>query len=255
MPYILISLLWLCQPSTIKATPTDSLLSIAQQAVEAQQNGQDKTAIQSYEKVLAQGHYSAELYNNLGLAYAKQGTLGKAIVQWERALRWNAQSADAQQNLKAAQQYIARPITATPPIFLVRGWQQLHQWCSAKSWALLFLLFWGLAFVAFGLAWKKDPAHWKEQVASKVALGILVLSFVPLGLAWAQQNQEQETNVAIVIAKEAGLRPYPELSSKEMEVLSEGVRLYVLEQEGDWLKVELPNYLVGWVPKSLVERV
>lgn len=227
----------------------------AQTAWSAQQNGQTKRAIQQYEAVLKEGYYSAELYNNLGLAYAKQGILGQAIVQWERALRLQAQHPEAQHNLAVAQQHIRRPITATPSIALVQGWRYLHQLQSAQGWGILFLLLWSGSIVLVGYAWKQGKKDWKQQASSKWALSLLLFSLLPLSWGIAQQAQEQDKDIAIVIAKEAGIRPYPELSSEEMEILSEGVRLRKIEEEGEWVKVELPNYLVGWVPKSLIEEV
>lgn len=240
----------------LHATPSiDSSLWYVQQALEAQNRGDLQPAINIYEAVLQQGYCSAELYNNLGLAYAKTGQLGKAILQWERALHYQPNYAAAQHNLQAAQQHIRRPVTATPPIALVRGWLALRQLCSAQTWGLLFLLLWGLSWGLAVYVWTKDKEAWKTQKASKIVIGCLVLSLLIMVLGVGQQMQEQEQNIAIVTAKEAGLRPYPELSSEEMEILSEGVRLRLMEEQGDWIKVELPNYLVGWVPKRLVERI
>ncbi len=248
-------LLWWNTSTFLYAMPIDSALQQGQQALAQQENGQLDAAIASYEQVIAQGYGSATLYNNLGLAYAKQGTLGKAIVQWERALRQRPHDQDAQHNLKVAQQYIKRPIVATKPIALVRAWQGLRQQGTALFWGGLFLCLWSLAIVSGGYAWYKTPSNWKTHQASKLALLLLLCSLLPMSLGLSQQAQEQTKDIAVVIAAEAGLRPYPELSSEEMEVLSEGVRMQVVAEEGEWVQVELPNYLIGWVPKSLLERV
>ena len=240
----------------LHAAPSlDSSLLYAQQAWEAQNRGDLQPAIKIYEAVLQGGYCSPELYNNLGLAYAKTGQLGKAILQWERALRYQPNYAEAQHNLQAAQQHIRRPVTATPPIALVKGWIALRQTFSAQTWGVLFLLLWSLIWGVGLYLRTKDKETWKTQKASKVVGGLLLLSLLIVVLGIGQQMQEQEQNIAIVTAKEAGLRPYPELSSEEMEILSEGVRLRLMDEQGDWIKVELPNYLVGWMPKRLVERI
>lgn len=251
-----IGLLWIMGISgMVLANPTEQSLELAQTALQAQQNGQLEKAIQSYEQVLEQGYFSPALYNNLGLAYAKQGQLGQAIVQWERALRLEAHYSEAQHNLAAAQQHIAYPIPSTPPIALVQAWQTIHQSLSAQVWGFLFLLLWSSSLALGALAWKKGGAAWRSQQEVKIALAIVLFSLLPLTLGIAQQSHEQEKRVAIVVAEQAGLRPFPELSSEEMEILSEGIRLRLLEEEGEWVKVELPNYLVGWVPRSLIEQV
>lgn len=250
------SLLIIITNNKLHAAPSmDSSLLYVQQAWEAQNRGDLQPAIQIYEAILKQGYCSAELYNNLGLAYAKMGQLGKAILQWERALHYQPYYTEAQHNLQAAQQHISRPITATPSIALVQGWLALRQTCSAQTWGFLFLLLWGLSWGLGVYLWKKNQETWKTQKETKVIIGLLALSLLIFVLGLGQQRQEQEQNIAIVIAKEAGLRPYPKLSSEEMEILSEGVRLRLIEEEGDWIKVELPNYLVGWVPNRLVERL
>ena len=51
------------------------------------QKQQYDKAIESYSKVLNEGYESAELYFNLGNAYYRKGSLGYAILNFERALK------------------------------------------------------------------------------------------------------------------------------------------------------------------------
>ena len=52
-----------------------------------------------YTEAMKTGGSSAVLFYNLGNAYYRQGNLGKAIVNYERALKLDPTNADARENL------------------------------------------------------------------------------------------------------------------------------------------------------------
>jgi Flp pilus assembly protein TadD len=74
-----------------------------------------REAIPHYQLALVRRPDDAELYNNLGAAWAQLGELDEAILQFRRALELQPNFADAQRNLNQAVRAGASAPTAQPP--------------------------------------------------------------------------------------------------------------------------------------------
>lgn len=232
------------------AFAADSTATTFAKAVQAQENSQYPKAIELYEQILETEMLSPALYNNLGLAYYNNKQLGWAIVQFERALKLAPEQADAKHNLKAAQQRIEDTYQASEALFFVQWWNQIVSSLNSMSWAILFL---ALIFSTVGaiMAWQ-----WKNQSIYRT-LAILLFSGSLLSLIWGFQKKaiEASSNAAIVINDQIGLRQEPNLSSEEIELVFEGVKVSILEEQDSWTHIELPNHLIGWVPSSMIEEI
>lgn len=235
----------------LQAEDRDALWS---KALTAQQNGDLPSAISTYQALLEQGSTAPELHNNLGLAYYQQGELGEAILHFERALRLAPGYTDARHHLAAAQQRIVTPIERTEPIALVQIWQQSYRLFPPFGWALVVVL---LLSAAAGLVIRALLAGtlWEFPVGVRWSLGLVLLAVFPLLLGQARHAESIDQSRAVITAPKVGLREHPELSSPELDLISEGNTLRIIDQRRDWVQVSLPNYTVGWMPASLVERI
>ena len=82
-------------------TATSALAQTKAQGDSAYINKEYDQAIEIYEALLQQGE-SGEVYYNLGNAYFKQDELGRAILNYERALLLQPGNADISANLDIA---------------------------------------------------------------------------------------------------------------------------------------------------------
>lgn len=80
-------------------------------------------AVQSYLKVLNEGYESAELYYNLGDAYYREGKLGYAILNYERALKLSPGDDDIRHNLALANSRTIDRLNTLPDFFLFQWWE------------------------------------------------------------------------------------------------------------------------------------
>jgi tetratricopeptide (TPR) repeat protein len=232
------------------AFAADSTATNFAKALQTQENSQYSEAIELYEKILETEMVSSALYNNLGLAYYNNKQLGLAIVQFERALKLVPEQADAKHNLLAAQQRVEEDYQEKEALLFVQWWNTIVRSLSSTGWAALFLV---LIFSGVGVlvVWQ-----WKRKSMYKT-LAIVFFSCSLLPLIWGFQKKgiEASPNTAIVINAQIGLRQAPDLSSEEIELVFEGVKVSVLEEQDSWTHIELPNHLIGWVPSSMIERI
>ena len=71
-------------------------------------------AISIYEALIKEEGATKQLYYNLGNAYYRANEIGKAILNYERALRLDPTDEDAKANLEFAQEYIKDEVTEQP---------------------------------------------------------------------------------------------------------------------------------------------
>ncbi len=218
------------------------------QALQWQEQKNWTKAIEAYEALAAE-HEAAAVYNNLGLVYAETNQIGKAILNFERALLLDSDE-EIEHNLKAAQQRIVYQVEAVQPLFFVRWWRAVVASMSSTAWAVLFLL-----FFAAGVAGLAAKRWFGEQVYQNIGVGLLAFSLLLLFWGGLQKSNEMDDSTAIVIAAEVGLRQEATLSSPEIEVISGGVKVRILKEQESWVYVQLPNHLLGWMPLKMLERI
>ena len=97
-------------------TPGDSA-AIFGNANELYKKGNYDLAIADYEKILNKGYESGNLYYNIGNCYFKENKLGKAIVNYKRALRLEPRDGDIRSNYKFAFSTVKRNVFAPQKIF------------------------------------------------------------------------------------------------------------------------------------------
>lgn len=217
-------------------------------------HGEDYSkAVEFFENVLRQGQYSSALYFNLGNAYYNNDELGKAILNYERALKVEPGNTLARQTLEQVNTEIKIQITAIPDFILWRGYRWGLTLFSSGTWAKLQLIA-GLFFIftLYKLWFNPFDKKWVSWGFPGLAL---VLVF---GMWWcAAQKKYIETGQegAIVMAEEAFLYKSPDDRSETIADLSEGVKVFLIDRIGDWLKVQLLDKDVGWIEIKKVEII
>jgi tetratricopeptide (TPR) repeat protein len=213
-----------------------------------------KTAISQYESILAKGEHSLALHYNLGNSYYKENQLGKAILNYERALLLEPQDENTRFNLALAKRKVKGEIDPVPPFFLLSWWQACRTALSSTVWGIIaLLLFWagmaGLSLWQLG----KESVQRKKGFFGGIALVLLCL--LPLALAWSSYRYQSDTDEAIVVVSTASLKSGADELSTEIRPIYEGTKLTLLDQINIWYKVQLENGETGWLPGSSFEEI
>lgn len=206
--------------------------------------GNFREAKKGYDFLVANGHYSAALFYNLGNAEFRLGHKGEAILDYERALALEPSQPEARANLTYARDQTGAKIAP-------RNWRDRlvadlnansYCWAAvAAGWAGLFIL---AAIVQGSHASRK--ALWLALVCCAAVFGYSI---------FAIQFLEKERSLAIVTAKTADARFAPADNSTLAAVLPAGSRVRILEKRGAWSYSELPDGSRAWIPAAAVGNV
>ncbi len=211
------------------------------------QQGLFSEAVEAYRQALTMADHPW-LRFNLGNAYFKQGQLGRAVIQYRRA-RWDApRDADISHNLEFVRNFRPDRIDRQPgPIesWLQRAFTFLSQ-SEAIFWA-------AVCFLLASLILSLSLITGRGQL---MVLSLLPLSawayFLMVSLVWRAEKNSQP---AVVVVKEASALSGPGVDFKEILMLHDGTEVKIRERRGDYLLVQLPGGVGGWVPQSAVERI
>jgi len=229
----------------------------AQQLTSANQAYQQKdfaTAIQQYEVLLQQGFHSEALYYNLGNSYYCANDLGKAVLNYERALLLDPNDADTRHNLQLVQNQLPDKIDPLPAFFLSKWWNGLGGVLSAQTWSIIVLVLLWVSVSGLTL-WLLGRVRRYKKIGFLVGTSLLVGSLLAFALANSRTKAMQNSGRAVVLQKEIVLRSAPDTKSKEVFTLHSGATVQLLDKIGDWYKVSLRDGMQGWLPDESFERI
>ncbi len=207
----------------------------------------------AYEQLDRQGVVSADLYYNLGVAHYRQGNLGRTIWAFERALTLEPDDEDARFNLAQARKAIDRGTRDK-----VEGAEREPAWIrivtylspSAQTWLFvsLYLALFALLFARRRAADDTRPAlsagaalvGVTATLAGVLLLGRIVLDRIPFGVVLPN-----------AVAVKEGADPNYRTSFE----LHAGLRVRLLEEDQDWVRIQLANGLEGWVRAQDIGRL
>lgn len=218
------------------------------------QNGLLDQAIDGYNQILDLGIVNADVYYNLGCAYLKNDQLGKAILYLERAVELKPFNRDFKHNLNIAHDLKEDDFSIIQGFFLIRWLENLANLMSSNAWAILSILLLIIA-VFFILSWLflKNIGLKKPMFIAGLTGFCLFICVFFLG-RW-KKSLENQNPLAIILQPEIPMLIAPDSLSKEVLTIHEGLKVKIIDQIGDWYKIELSNKEVGWILQSNLERI
>ncbi len=219
------------------------------------QEGDYAAAIEAYEAVLAAGYESADLYYNLGNAHFKAGSLGRAVLEWEKARLRAPGDPDVLANLELARSLTVDEVEPLPRFWLL----------SALAW-WVGLLPRGALVLTVALAWLATAGaaavrilarrHEVRRIATWIvaAAGVVLLVFGANLLV--RELGIGQPQLAVILSQETPVRSAPAYDDDlTLFQVHEGTRVRVDQRTGDWAEIVLEDGKVGWVPTEVMGLV
>lgn len=220
--------------------------NLADSAQKTYEKQEYKAAITYYEKILAGGQSSANLYYNLGNAYFKDNQLGKAIYNYEMAKKLKPGDDDIQSNLKLANSKTIDKIEAKENFLAGAIKSGIYGFTSTTGWAWLSIGAVVFALLCGGLFVISTRLFFRRLFFWLAMLGALKFVIV-FSIGYASLHNLNKKTQAIVTAQVVQVLNAPNDSGKSKFSLHEGTKLTVLSTNDDWTSVQLANGNEGWI--------
>lgn len=237
-----------CVPQHTTAQTAPELYNKASALYKANQFAE---AAAVYDKITAQGYRSAEVYYNLGNCYYKMHNNGKAILNYERALKLAPDDEDIVHNLKLAQLTTIDRVQPVPQLAIVTKWNNLLHSFSSRGWAVFALVLVWLSLILFAIYLFVS----RKGVVLFFTITVFVLSLVSVGLGVKQAHTEDDSGTAILMVANVNVKSAPDENATDIFTIHEGVKLYLCDRVGNWNKIRLADGKVGWVERNMFEKI
>lgn len=197
-----------------------------------------------YNSIIDAGHFSPELFYNLGNTEFRLNKSGAAILNYERALALSPNNPEARANLIFVRAQTGAKIAPEDWRDRIVASLDVNIYCWAAACSAWIIIF-ALAIILL----KSRPnnlAPWLVAICSVAFLSYAI---------FAVYHFEQNSSLGIVISKSAEARFAPVDNSTLVAALPEGSRVWVLERRGPWIYCMLPDNSRAWISSDAVERV
>ena len=214
-----------------------------------------KDAINIYETLIAEQGGSSSLYYNLGNSYYRDNELGKAILNYERALRIDANDEDTKANLEFVQSKIVDKIPQDDVVFYKRWGNRIAGMFSKDTWGIIGISTFTLMLLSlfYFLFWNKF-----RKFSMNIASICLLFTIIANVSAYNIGKPAGELPEAIIMDELVVVKSSPDSSGTELTKIHEGLKVKIIDGTlTDWVKIEANNgnRVVGWVNTKSLERI
>jgi tetratricopeptide (TPR) repeat protein len=228
----------------------ESATALFQKGNESYEAGNFDQAIEQYQRILDLGIKNSKVFYNLGNACFRKNQLGKAILNYRKALALEPRDEDSMANLAFAKLFTLDKIEEqrVNPLSNLLHWF-VNLW-STDELTLFTSLFYCLS-IAFGIL----ILFGKKRRALLWGLSIMLFIFVVSSSSLATKLYFNSSKNGVLIAPQAEVRSGPGGDYTLQFTGHEGLEFQINEQAEGWYRISLPNGVKGWIPKDAVEII
>ena len=212
-------------------------------------------AIAIYESLLAGEGASLQLYYNLGNAYYRNGQPGKAILNYERALKIDPYDEDCKANLEFVQERITDKVPHDDVPFYTRWANSLFSILSKNAWANTGVVTFILMLISLFFFFFKQNVRKTTLILAIVCLIFTIIANVA---AYKLHNRLSDAHEAVILDEMVLVKSSPDSSGVELTRIHEGLKVKVIDNTlKEWVRIEANNgnRVVGWVKSKSLETI
>lgn len=211
--------------------------------------GKFKEAAQKYTEVLEAGKESSVLYYNLGNAFFKDGQLGKALINYERAMRLTPRDHDLRFNYNHVLSYTKNPAAEVEKNMLIRILNDFVYFYSQDEMVGILNILLGIFIVIHMLSMF---LNWSTALQRNLLSSIFIIMVI-FGIGLLTKIDQEREKAIVVKNTEAKFEPKEDSTAHFR--LPEGVKIRIMAEENDWAKIQRSDGKVGWVGSGDFEKI
>lgn len=227
------------------ARPASSDL-LAANAAAAYSEGRYAEASGLYRKLAASGHDGAQVRYDIGNCYLKQGNIGRAILAYRRALKFDSGMEAALHNLKVARKLLKARAAVWEP----SPWEAFVDSVPPLYFKLTVLILAFLGNVMLCVVLFLDPGR-----ARRLCVQLMIVFFLFAGTTMGVDVYAKEVRAShrpAVVVERAIVFESPMEKGKPLATLPAGSEIIEVQRAGGWCFV-LWGEGRGWTRSSSVE--
>ncbi|MBQ0024372.1 MAG: BatD family protein [Bacteroidales bacterium] len=213
-----------------------------------------QNSLDLYKSIEAQGLESADLYYNIGNAYYKLGDIPHSILYFERSLKLDPSHDDARNNLAIVSQMTLDKIEIVPEFVLATWLRELRESMSADGWAYMTIIL-VMAVAALMLVFLRSSSMKARKLSFIAACIVMFFTIVTFIFSASGRRAVSKVESAIVTSPVSSVKSSPTDGGNAIFVLHEGTKVKLLDEVGEWTKIELGDGRQGWLQKSTIEEI
>ena len=247
--FLFLVFLYFVFPGQLFAQSSEEIYRSANTSYE---NGDYERSSSLYESLLKADRVSPDIFYNLGNSYFKMKKTGKAILNYERALRLAPRDRDIRLNLKLAGSMSVDKIELPERGFMVNlilfPYDRLNVDELTAITSVLFLAI--VLILIFSIFFISGRTMFFYCAGGLAGLFILFAIFLA-----SKIHTEVFTEHAVIVSDKVDVRSGPKEDYLLQFTLHEGTKVRLVEKRQGWYEVDLSKELKGWLPEDSVEVI
>lgn len=226
--------------SIILYLPTFGEHPVFTEANQQYNKGNYTAAISLYNSIIENNIESSSLYHNLGNCYYKTQDWANAIWHYEKSLLLK-KNTNTLENLELTKLRIKDKIQPLPELFYKKGWNNIINLQTTKSWQILSLICIWIMLTAYVI--KKFIKYQHKHVLYFLNILLIIL----LSITFSSYQLKQNTSQAIIFASSVNVNSAPTEKSKTLFSLHSATKVTILDKIDDWIKIKISDGKNGWI--------
>ncbi len=209
-------------------------------------------AIADYNKILARGQESPELYYNLGNTYFESGDLGHAILNYLRAQRLDPTDDDIRANLDYARSFVTIQLEGVELNPVTEFFSALTGRASLALWGWLTTC---ALFLLCGVLLYRIVDGASSALIQSGAIALFVIFVALTSLTTFKYRHEFAADRAVVTIPEVAVTDRPSKDGDVEFKAAAGLEVVIRERSGNFALALFANKRQGWITTDALERL
>lgn len=211
-------------------------------------------AIKNYEQIIDMGLTSAELHFNLANAYYKSNKIAPAILHYEKAKKLAPNDEDIEFNLKIANLKTTDKVDEIPQILVSKWFDNFTASYHTNTWAIISIATF-LLFISLLLVFMLSANSAVKKLVFPFAVLFLIVSATSFSFSYKEKQELLKEKEAIVFTPAVTVKSTPNESGTNLFVIHEGLKVDVVENNGEWCEIRLKNGKKGWLKRTDIQMI